>query len=311
MAGGGGLPPPPTGADSNSFIWINWYNQLSKYLQAGGIIKWNQIDFTGSDLGSLSTRLHSELQGVQGGIPNTEEYHLSAAQYSVVSTLPSTFVSSFNTRTGAVTLSSSDVTTALGYTPGTGSGTVSNVSVVTANGISGSVATSTTTPAITLTLGAITPTSVAVSGTITPSQTNGIIGTTTNNNANAGSIGEYVTATGTAVSLSNGISTNVTSISLTAGDWDVSANVEFDPAVTTVIQSGAVGINTVSATLPASPMKTITETNNTIANLLITALAPTTRVNISATTMVYIVANAAFTISTCTATGYIRARRVR
>lgn len=39
-------------------------------------------------------------------------------------------------------------------------GTVTSVSVVTANGVSGSVATSTSTPAITLTLGAITPTSV-------------------------------------------------------------------------------------------------------------------------------------------------------
>jgi hypothetical protein len=41
-----------------------------------------------------------------------------------------------------------------------GSGTVTDVSVTTANGVSGSVATSTTTPAISLTLGAITPTSV-------------------------------------------------------------------------------------------------------------------------------------------------------
>ena len=45
-------------------------------------------------------------------------------------------------------------------TTGVGSGTVTSVSVVTANGISGSVATSTSTPAITLTLGVITPTSV-------------------------------------------------------------------------------------------------------------------------------------------------------
>lgn len=41
-----------------------------------------------------------------------------------------------------------------------GSGTVTSTSVVTANGVSGSVANATTTPAITLTLGAITPTSV-------------------------------------------------------------------------------------------------------------------------------------------------------
>jgi hypothetical protein len=41
-----------------------------------------------------------------------------------------------------------------------GTGTVTSVSVVTANGVSGSVSNPTTTPAITLTLGAITPTSV-------------------------------------------------------------------------------------------------------------------------------------------------------
>lgn len=43
---------------------------------------------------------------------------------------------------------------------GGGGGTVTSVSVVTANGVSGSVANPTTTPAITLTLGAITPTTV-------------------------------------------------------------------------------------------------------------------------------------------------------
>ena len=52
-----------------------------------------------------------------------------------------------------------------------GSGTVTDVSVVTANGVSGSVATSTTTPAISLTLGAITPTSVAASGAISAGAT--------------------------------------------------------------------------------------------------------------------------------------------
>lgn len=47
---------------------------------------------------------------------------------------------------------------------GVGAGTVTSVSVVTANGISGTVANPTTTPAITLSLGAITPSSVQVSG---------------------------------------------------------------------------------------------------------------------------------------------------
>jgi hypothetical protein len=56
---------------------------------------------------------------------------------------------------------------------GGGAGTVTSVSVVTANGVSGTVATATTTPAITIVLGAITPTSVAAAGTVTGSNLSG------------------------------------------------------------------------------------------------------------------------------------------
>ncbi len=52
-------------------------------------------------------------------------------------------------------------------------GTVTTVSVTTANGVSGSVANSTTTPAVSLTLGAITPSSVAATGTVTGSNVSG------------------------------------------------------------------------------------------------------------------------------------------
>lgn len=66
-------------------------------------------------------------------------------------------------------------------------GTVTNVSVVTANGVSGSVANPTTTPAITLTLGAITPTSVnsiVLSGSSTP--TLAVTGTSSISGSNTG-----------------------------------------------------------------------------------------------------------------------------
>jgi hypothetical protein len=52
-------------------------------------------------------------------------------------------------------------------------GTVTTVSVVSANGVSGSVANPTSTPAITLTLGNITPTSVTATGTISGSNFSG------------------------------------------------------------------------------------------------------------------------------------------
>jgi len=66
---------------------------------------------------------------------------------------------------------------AIGAGTGSGNGTVTNVTVTTANGVSGSVATSTTTPDITLTLGNITPTTV-----------NGLTISTTTGTLNIGSL---------------------------------------------------------------------------------------------------------------------------
>lgn len=56
---------------------------------------------------------------------------------------------------------------------GEGSGTVASISVVTANGVSGSVVNPTTTPVITIGLGAITPASVAAVGSVTGSNLSG------------------------------------------------------------------------------------------------------------------------------------------
>lgn len=79
------------------------------------------------------------------------------------------------------------------YDPGAGSGggggtgSVTTVSVTTANGVSGSVANPTTTPAITLALGAITPSSVAASGAVSGSNLSGTnTGDQTNITGNAG-----------------------------------------------------------------------------------------------------------------------------
>jgi hypothetical protein len=80
-------------------------------------------------------------------------------------------VTSFNTRTGAVTLTSGDVTTALGFTPGIG--TVTSVSVSGANGIGVSGSPIVSSGTIALSLGAITPTSVAATGTVAGSNLSG------------------------------------------------------------------------------------------------------------------------------------------
>lgn len=75
-------------------------------------------------------------------------------------------------------------------TPTGGSGTVTSVSVTTANGVSGTVSNQTTTPAISLTLGAVTPTSVngvvfsgSSSPTLSVTGTSSVQGTNTGDNA--------------------------------------------------------------------------------------------------------------------------------
>lgn len=78
---------------------------------------------------------------------------------------------------------------------GGGSGTVSSVSVTTANGVSGSVANPTTTPAITLTLGAITPSSVAATGNVSGTNLSGTnTGDQTNISGNAATATQLQTA---------------------------------------------------------------------------------------------------------------------
>lgn len=78
---------------------------------------------------------------------------------------------------------------------GGGSGTVTSVSVVSANGVSGSVANASTTPAITLSIGAIAPTSVAATGTVTGSNLSGTnTGDQTSVTGNAGTATKLETA---------------------------------------------------------------------------------------------------------------------
>lgn len=166
------------------------------------------------------------------------------------------------------------------------------------------------------TIGQSTPlagsfTTLSATGNFTPSQTNGIVGTTTNNNANAGSVGEFTPNTATAVSLTNATSANITSISLTAGDWDVSGVVHVIPAGTTVVSGYNIGISTTSATLGDDTTQFSDSGFTKSAGFGGRYVTPVVRISVASTTTVYLVGQVNFTTSTCTANGYIRARRVR
>ena len=86
-------------------------------------------------------------------------------------------------------------------------GTVTSVSVTTANGVSGTVANPTTTPAISLSLGAITPTSVAASGAVSGSNLSGTnTGDQTNISGNAATVTTNANLTGPITSVGNATS---------------------------------------------------------------------------------------------------------
>jgi hypothetical protein len=156
-------------------------------------------------------------------------------------------------------------------------------------------------------------TTIVATGTITPSSTNGIVGTTTNDSSNAGSVGEYVTANASAVSVSSGVAANVTSISLTAGDWDVTGQIVAVPAGSTVLSQVSVAINTASAVIPAITsglgVTILTGTLGTGTNPAVSPMV--TRISLASTTTVFLVTQISFSVSTCTVNGFIRARRVR
>jgi hypothetical protein len=143
-----------------------------------------------------------------------------------------------------------------------------------------------------------------------------IVGTPTNDNAAAGAVGEYISstiATGSSITLTTNVAANVTSVSLTAGDWDCSGATDFTFGATTSYTNLIGSISTTSATLGAQDSKFDYETaaNVPTASADATWALPNVRVLIASTTTVYLVAQGTFTVSSLKAYGTLRCRRVR
>lgn len=127
----------------------------------------------------------------------------------------------------------------------------------------------------------------------------------------AGSIGEFASNSTTGTSLPNNTNTNATSISLTAGDWDVDGVIGILPAGSTTLANIQAGISTTSATMPTAIGGRTIFGPAGAAGVASSVPAPTTRISLSATTTVYLIAFSGVNISTATVDGFIRARRVR
>ena len=161
---------------------------------------------------------------------------------------------------------------------------------------------------------------MSISGDGLISRTGGtdMTGTNTNDNAAAGEIGEFIDSQlplASAVALTTSVTANITSISLTAGDWDVSAIANFLPAGSTNITQLIGGISTTSATIDPSD-NFFRHTQLNFPSFVPGASAsgvptPVVRISVATTTTIYLVARGLFTVSTLSGYGRISARRVR
>jgi hypothetical protein len=140
-----------------------------------------------------------------------------------------------------------------------------------------------------------------------------LAGVTNASNASAGQVGEWLVAQQlTNVPLTTAVAQNLVILSLTAGDWDVDANAYF-------VFSAANGSSTVASVSTVSGTHPAVGNAGTGRNLMggtanqsgMSVPTGRVRVNVSATTNVYIVVTAIFASGTCNCQGTIQARRMR
>jgi hypothetical protein len=138
----------------------------------------------------------------------------------------------------------------------------------------------------------------------------GVSGTVTNDNATAGDRGEYQEASAADNSVTTWTTAapkDITSLSLTAGDWDVHGEGEFGNGAIT--GTGVVfGLSTASATFQTGLFEVPSVPAAGGINIRGGCYR---RISIASTTTVYLVGQITFTGGTPQAGGVIRARRVR
>jgi hypothetical protein len=61
-----GVPPPPLNSPTGSYYWLEWYTNLTNFLN-GQNIPWSDLNFSGSNITDIVTRDHNSLQAIQGG----------------------------------------------------------------------------------------------------------------------------------------------------------------------------------------------------------------------------------------------------
>lgn len=142
-----------------------------------------------------------------------------------------------------------------------------------------------------------------------------ILGTSTNDSPAAGYVGEFVSSilvTGSAVSLTTATAANVTSISITAGDWIIYGNVAFLPNAATTTDYVTAWTSSTSATIVAAELRSqLTWAAGTVLANSAGMYVPLQHAKVTGATTIYLSCQAAFAVNTMTACGGIFAIRIR
>lgn len=152
---------------------------------------------------------------------------------------------------------------------------------------------------------------------ITFSSTSGVIGTTTNNNAAAGSVGEVITASapiGSPVILSTGVTSDIITVNLTAGDWDVWGLISLAGGSGILMTQVSAWLNTTSVTAPSDGLgggAYVSLPYASAANGSVVTPVGSTRISVATTTTIYLSVNVSFSVASLGCAGIITARRRR
>ena len=129
--------------------------------------------------------------------------------------------------------------------------------------------------------------------------------------APTGYVGEIISNSATSVSMTTTASKNITSITLTPGDWDVMAALNVSSSGMTLLTVSG-GLSLTSATLPSLMNRMALNVGGTGGPFVdFSGAVPTQSFSVSTNTVVYLVGLAAFNTGTVSGNGYISARRVR
>jgi hypothetical protein len=314
LTGGGTVSSIPIGGttdqvlakNSNANFDAGWTSIQPIVISAG-----SNITITGNAPAVVATTPTPSFTTVNGSVVPPSDTLVGRSTTDTL--INKTISGTSNTLTVPISTSVSGLGTGIATFLATPSSANFSTALTDETGTAGHVVFSNNPTLVTPTLGAATATTLAFNPT-----TGGIIGTTNIDNASTGNVGEYVETVipvGSAVALSTGTAATIATLSLSGGDWDISAEVSYITATSTSVTLTRASISQTTNTMDFTNGRvtggffaaTVPTAQNNAFNIVVGPV----RFNTNTTSNFFLVAQGTFTAAALSAYGIIRARRIR